>query len=406
MRSVIALYAQLWAGQENLPIDQFAGAGASAFKVEGDWAHVLYATQRFPNRVVVGRDFAQLEAEHERNGDKPSAAFAEIYFKKHKAFFKQASDAYWEIWPNEPQVDYEKLPDLNGYWVRMAQLFYENGLKLAGPSLSAETRMWEPDPNDPSHKPKIEYLRPAMRLFKKFAFLFDVHGYFPFLNADRLPPSWPDDFRQAMIAAIPDYLYPHRKIALMLGDDMPNVFYGEFGADANKVNNLIFCGWRDVPGLDYDLYLKQLEEADKALAADPLVTGAAVYLWCKTTDAEPDKAAYDVSSKGRNDPASISDGLVQYVWAHPGADYIPGPALPPVTPPPVEPPPAPNFPAWYRVYTKGSRLRKRLAPSTSGEIVELQADGSEILVESIDMNNWAKEKGAGLYASADYLVRK
>lgn len=378
MRSVITAYAQLWAGQENLPIDLFANAGASAFKVEGDWAHVKYASQRFKNRVMVGRDFAVLEDPHQQGGDMPSAAFADIYFKQHLAFFKQAPKAYWNVWPNEPEVSPANLAALNAYYVRLAELFAGAGLRLAGGAFSAEARLYD----------KVTPFLPALAAFKKYGHLLDLHGYFsPHLD------DWQGE----------EFIFPHRKLAQAVGAaNMPNVFYGEFGADKNFTLNRPYDGWRNCPGLPYDMYFNELVWADQQLAADPLVTGAAVYLWCKSTEAEPDKAAYDISSRGRNEDSSITDLLVGYVTAHPGADYIPA-AQPPVTPPVIPPPAA--FPAWYRVNTGTDRLRKRLAPSLSGEIVELQASGSELLIESI-ADGWAKEKGAGLYASAQYLVKK
>lgn len=78
---------------------------------------------------------------------------------------------------------------------------------------------------------------------------------------------------------------------------------------------------------------------------------------------------------------------------------------PPVNPPPPDPTPTGDFPAWYIVATGDTaRLRKRLAP-VNGDIVELQVNGSEVLIESIT-DGWAKLRGANLYMSAQYLRRK
>ena len=181
----------------------------------------------------------------------------------------------------------------------------------------------------------------------------------------------------------------------------------ELGIDAIFSENRMISGWKN-SGLSAEEYAAWLIAADVEFRKDARVIGEAVYISGRNVD-DKEKAPFYTSfrepGKGHNPPEPcVDDRIMTYNYALSGPIEVPPPAPDP-EPPPVTPPPGPSFPAWYRVSTGGSRLRKRLAPNLQGEIVELQVDGSELLIESID-NGWAKLKGAPVYCAAQYLVRK
>jgi hypothetical protein len=380
---------------------QTANAGGRCVKILSDGGlHARRAAQL--GLLTIGRNQARLE--EPMSGIDPSAQAAvhwvnDIFLPWVKPYGEIMKKVYWEDAYNElgSLEDPATLKGFNDFEVTRQTLMGQLGYRCCIGNFSAEARLYD----------KVGPFVPALRLAAQLGNLVGLHAYWS-PDPDNISGRVFDWDTGAVDPRVEEFIFPEEWLARALramGEPVPFCANTEFGIDELLSLGWHSAGWRTTP-ISGDDYVRQEVAICQRKRARGICKGA--FTFCDDTDPSGAWVQYNTHGARKGDDLPVTLMILNQQHDHPdGPIAVPAqPGGPVEVPPPVEPPPATGFPAWYRVSTGGSRLRKRLAPSLQGEIVEKQADESEILVESIDADNWAKEKGAGLYASADYLVRK
>lgn len=354
--------------QEN-GIGDLLASGVTVVKIHNSPGYLRWIRQNYPSVVAIGRDTGV--DEWFKNTMKPGTVspdtIASTWYQKMRSAIEIAGSGVYWCWPYcEPNKD--DIDALNKIALSMMRL----GVPMVLGEFSAEFNLYD--------------VEDRFMAGLGGDFILGLHAYdnnLPAPGGRKLVDS--------------PFLFPHRRLKTKA-----RIAITELGIDAIFSENRMCSGWKN-SGLSAEQYAAWLIAADVEFRKDTRVVGEAVYISGRNVDDE-EKAPFYTSFREEGNrheppPPCVDDRIMTYNYAL--SDPVEEP--PPVEPPPVTPP---AFPAWYRVSTGTDRLRKRLSPSLSGEIVELQMTGSELLIESIDANNWAKIKGAGLYCSAQYLVKK